>query len=91
MTAMRHHDEAEALTHVAHRLGSRFPHVDPATITEMVDRCHRSYDGRPIRDFVPLLIEHDVVATLRGVPAPRPPAEDAAASADAGARTLEHT
>jgi hypothetical protein len=87
---MRHHDESEALTHVAHRLRSRFPHVAPSTITEMVNRCHRSYDGRPIRDFVPLLIEHDVLDTLRAVPAPRLSADAAAATEDADARSLEH-
>jgi hypothetical protein len=68
MTPMPAHDEAEALTHVAERLRSRFPHVDPGTITEMVDHHHRSYDGRPIRAFVPLLVEHDALNQLHGVP-----------------------
>ncbi len=83
--------ETEALAHVAERLRSRFPHVDPVTITEMVDRCHRVYDGRPIRDFVPLLVEHDVLDHLQRVPAPRTPVAPATPAHEAAARTLEHT
>jgi hypothetical protein len=51
--------EAEALTLAAGRLRERFPTIPPETIDEVLADFHREYDGRPIREFVPLLVERD--------------------------------
>ncbi|MEZ5093110.1 three-helix bundle dimerization domain-containing protein [Nocardioides sp.] len=97
---MRSHDEAEAVSRVILRLRSRFPDVDPMEITHLVERCHRDFDGRPIRDFIPLLIEAEMLKQLQRLPVPEPrPQADLPSpvpgavdpSLDPGARTLEHT
>ena len=49
--------ERQALTHVHARLAERFPSVDPTVIEAAVRLEHVHLDG-PIRDYVPVLVEH---------------------------------
>ncbi|RKT78979.1 hypothetical protein DFJ68_2433 [Terracoccus luteus] len=49
--------ERQALTHVYARLAERFPSVDPTVIEAAVRLEHVHLDG-PIRDYVPVLVEH---------------------------------
>jgi hypothetical protein len=57
--------EAQAVGHVMERVQARFPHVEPGEIRALVDEVHRQYDGRPIREFVPILVEREVTDALR--------------------------
>lgn len=49
--------EAEALAVVIDRIRNQFPDVPSETVEAVVAMYYREYDGRPIRDFVPLLVE----------------------------------
>jgi hypothetical protein len=53
-------DEAEALARVADRLAVRYPQTPPDTIRSLVRQTHRQFEGRPIRDYVPVLVERVV-------------------------------
>ena len=54
---------------VAERVRARFPDTAPEHISSMVEQLHRQYDGRPIREFVPVLVEREVIEKLRLDPA----------------------
>jgi hypothetical protein len=62
---MKPSDEDRALDEVAERLAKRFPRVPADTIVGLVQEHHRRFDGRPIRNFVPILIERAVKDQLR--------------------------
>jgi len=49
--------EVDAVEGVCHRLTERFPDVPPDTIERTVREIHGHFDG-PIRDYVPVLVEH---------------------------------
>jgi hypothetical protein len=51
-------DEARAVDQVAARLASRFPSAPGDRVAELVGSIHHRFDGAPIRDFVPILVEH---------------------------------
>jgi len=53
-------NEGQALDKVAERLAARYPHTPLDTITSLVRQTHRKFAGRPIRDYVPVLVEHEV-------------------------------
>jgi len=64
-------DEIHAMDELADRLHSRFPHARQDRIKQEVNRVHHQYDGSPIRDFIPVLVEREVVDQLRSdQPAP---------------------
>ena len=52
---------------VVERVRTRFPDARPEQIRSMVELVHHEYEGRPIREFVPVLVEREVVETLRVV------------------------
>ncbi len=64
-TSLMHPDEAAALALVSERLGRRFPGRSPQEIDVAVARAHREYDDRPVRTFVPILVEREVADLLR--------------------------
>jgi hypothetical protein len=41
------------------RLTSRYPTISESTVASVVDDIHARFDGRPLRDFVPLLVERN--------------------------------
>ena len=51
---------------VMQRMRARFPDTQPEQIRRLVENVHHEYEGRPIREFVPVLVEREVVNTLRG-------------------------
>ena len=52
-------DAAEwaAIEHLVDRLKESYPEVSPDTIMTVVHHNHARFDGRPIREFVPLFVE----------------------------------
>ena len=58
-------DEIHAMDELADRLRSRFPDARPDRIKQAVAQVHHQYDGSPIRDFIPVLVEREVVDQLR--------------------------
>ena len=57
-------DEDIAVEHVAERLADRYPGVPRERIDELVEKHREEFDGARVRDFVPVLIEHDVKQEL---------------------------
>jgi hypothetical protein len=49
--------EWTAIQQVVERLKSSYPGVSPDTVTTVVHHNHARFDGRPVRDFVPLFVE----------------------------------
>lgn len=49
--------EQRSVDEVIDRLGQRFPEVERDTISAIVAEEHEAFDGRPVRDFVPVLVE----------------------------------
>lgn len=69
--------ETQAITEVHSRLAKRFPTVDDTVIEAAIRLEHSHLDG-PIRDFVPILVEHaarDRIAAFTDRP-PAPSATD---------------
>jgi hypothetical protein len=71
-------NEDVAIEHVVDRLTSQFPSVSPDLIEAKVDDVHASFDQAPIRDFVPVIVEHDVREQLREAGNDPEPAEPSA-------------
>lgn len=57
-------DEPILLAELVERLAGRYPTVPPETVAEVVTSLHAEFQRAPIRQFVPLLIEHDAHAAL---------------------------
>jgi len=56
--------EEAALRAAAARLCTRFPELPPEVVTDALRAAHARFEGRPIRDFVPLLVERAAAAAL---------------------------
>jgi hypothetical protein len=56
--------EQTAIGEVIERLTHRHPTMSPLTIADVVQKMHAKFDGRPIRDFVPLFVERNARAEL---------------------------
>jgi hypothetical protein len=57
-------EELIAVEHAAARLSERFPHIPRERIEQLVRERHGEFEGAPVRDFVPVLVEHDVKRLL---------------------------
>jgi hypothetical protein len=64
-------EEVQALAQVAERLRGRFPDAPADTIDQLVKQVHHEFDGHPIRDFIPVLVEREAVDHLRAHPRSR--------------------
>lgn len=64
-------EEDKAIADVTSRLRDRFPQIEPTTVDHVVSDFHHEYDGRPIRDFVPVLVEREAREHLAGIPTQR--------------------
>jgi hypothetical protein len=51
--------EWTAIQQVVDRLKAIYPAVPPDTVTTVVHHNHARFNGRPVRDFVPLFVERD--------------------------------
>ena len=58
-------DEDKAVSVVVDRLAERFPSVPRSRIDEVVQAERQALDGKPIRDYIPVLVEHGAKARLR--------------------------
>jgi hypothetical protein len=56
--------EAEAISRVVQRLREQFPEVPLDALEEVVNGHYEAFDGRPLRDFVPILVERATRADL---------------------------
>ncbi|MCC8930983.1 hypothetical protein C5142_03350 [Rhodococcus sp. BGS-1C] len=57
--------EDDHIAAVRDRLGTAFPDVPRPVIEDAVSAEHARFEGRSIRDFVPLLVERNARASLR--------------------------
>jgi hypothetical protein len=46
------------------RLTSRYPTISPSTVSDIVKDVYARYDGRPLRDYVPLFVERNAKSEL---------------------------
>ncbi|WP_422386418.1 three-helix bundle dimerization domain-containing protein [Cryobacterium breve] len=58
-------DELQAVDKIVDRLTERFPNLPRSSVERAVREEHETFSGRPIRDFVPVLVEHGVKERLR--------------------------
>lgn len=58
-------DEVRAVAVVVDRLSAHFPEVPRAQVEAVVTEEHQRLDGNPIRDFIPVLVEHEARDRLR--------------------------
>jgi len=65
-------DEAHAIEEVIDRLAERFPTLERPHVSEIVHEEWRSLDAGRVRDFVPVLVEHEARDRLRREAAPAP-------------------
>lgn len=63
--------ESVAVNRVIESLGADYPEVPHQAVVDLVQAEHARYAARPIRDYIPVLVEHAVRERLRG-PAPAP-------------------
>ena len=56
--------EAEAISRIVQRLREQFPEVPSDALEEVVHGHYEEFDGRPVRDFVPVLVERATRADL---------------------------
>jgi hypothetical protein len=63
---MNAEEEARAVDQVVDRLAARFPDVSRDHVAAIVGEEHLELEGNPIRDFVPVLVEHEARERLRG-------------------------
>lgn len=49
--------ETAAINQIAERLTYNHPAVPPTTVSDVVRNIHATFDGNPVRDFIPLLVE----------------------------------
>jgi hypothetical protein len=46
------------------RLTNRYPAISQSTVASVVRETHARFDGRPLRDFIPLLVERNAKSEL---------------------------
>ena len=46
------------------RLTSRYPTISQSTVATVVRDVHSRFEGRPLRDFIPLLVERNARSEL---------------------------
>lgn len=56
--------EAREVGEVIQRLRDRFPSISEERIRGVVQEEHRRFEGRPIRDFVPVFVERAAIERL---------------------------
>jgi len=62
---MSEEEEARVISQLIARLVVRFPQLPARIVEEMVCTAHQSFAGVRVRNFVPLLVEHDVLIQLK--------------------------
>ena len=49
--------ERTVIDNVVGRLAEKYPRVPNEKVADVVNDCYARFDGRPIRDYVPLFVE----------------------------------
>lgn len=57
--------EFEALLYIAERLQQRFPEVSEDVLYQHIAEALESFDGARLREYVPVLVENNVLRRLR--------------------------
>lgn len=66
--AMTTHEDAPDLDQVVDKLAERYPGRSRDSIRVEVEKAHRSFADAKVHDFLPVLIERRVRASLRDAP-----------------------
>jgi hypothetical protein len=69
-------DEAAAMAQVSIRMRRLFPQCSPEVIDRALAAAHQEFDGRPIRHFVPILVERSATEALLAAGLTAPADED---------------
>lgn len=56
--------EQTVIDEVVARLSSRYPAIPKETVVSIVHDVYARFDGRPLRDYVPLLVERNAKSEL---------------------------
>lgn len=56
--------EVHALAEISNRVRARFPDAPAEQVEREVDAAFHQFDGQPIRDFIPILVERAVIERL---------------------------
>jgi hypothetical protein len=56
--------EQTVIEQMVARLTSRYPTISESTVSSVVCDVHSRYDGRPLRDYVPLFVERHAKSEL---------------------------
>ena len=56
--------EQTVIDEVVARLTSRYPAIPKETVESIVHDVYARFDGRPLRDYVPLLVERNAKSEL---------------------------
>jgi hypothetical protein len=59
-------DESKAIAEIVERLRERFPDASPDSIADAVEYARSTFSDAKVRDFVPVLIEKEAKARLKG-------------------------
>jgi hypothetical protein len=63
-------DEVKALARVIDQLAQRFPSVSRGEIALIVNGEYHEFDGAPVRDYVPVMVERGAKHSLELVAGP---------------------
>ena len=58
--------EEVSLKAVGDRVRARFPDLPAEVVDEALQVARARFDGRPVREFVPILVERAAIDALRG-------------------------
>jgi hypothetical protein len=61
---MREEDEAKSLVRVVDELHERFPGVPTVVVERLVTEGYRSFDGAPVRDYIPVMVKRSARESL---------------------------
>ena len=56
--------EQTVIEQIVNRLKSCYPAISESTVATVVHDVHARYEGRPLRDFVPLFVERNAKSAL---------------------------
>lgn len=59
-------DESKAISEIVQRLRERFPEATPEAVADAVEYARTTFSDAKVRDFVPVLIEKEAKARLKG-------------------------
>lgn len=59
-------DEEKAIAEIADRLQERFPDASRESVVDAIEKSRATFTDAKVRDFVPVLIEKEAKAHLKG-------------------------